>query len=243
MIGRRPDEDEEYQDWEYPDPEDVEDLSRLPSEYGSSISDGIRMPILLKIFGGLMILAFALSLFLPVLDPLVGSNDQNDASLTNVTLEEEMYRDWIGNNVGMALSGYDSAGQVRFIGVEFGNSIQDPVVGILSQGIDIRSNAGKNTIQSYSITVFESIFTDMRAQSVTLAWLVPVADSGISEQIREIVLVVGMLRQTADGIRWASMGPADLRYVADYYEEHSPNPNNEESLHAIEILNEVHVHI
>jgi len=241
MLGKRPADDEEYHDWEYPDPEDVEDLARLQSDYEASRPNGSNMPIILKIFGGLMILAFALSLFLPVFEPLFRNNDQTGASLTNEIPEEETYREWIRNNVGTALSGHDGVGQVRFIGVEFGNSIQDPVVGILSQGIDIQSNAGRNTIQNYSITVFESIFTDMRAQSVTLAWLVPVADSGMGEQVREIVLVVGMLRQTANGIRWTSMGPADLRYVADYYQENTPK--NEESLREIRVFDEVHVHV
>lgn len=222
MLGKRPGEDEEYQDWEYPDPEDVEDLSRFHSEYETSTSDGTNMPVLLKIFGGLTILAFALSLFLPVLEPLIGNNDQDGMSLTNATSEEETYREWIGNSVVASLNGYDAVGKVRFVGVEFGNSIQDPVIGILSQGIDMHSDTGRSTIQNYSITVFESIFNDIRAQSATLVWLVPVDDSGMVEQVQEIVLVVGMLRQTADGISWASIGPADLRYVADYYEEHAP---------------------
>ena len=173
-----------------------------------------------------MFLAFIGSLFLPLLGLFTGGGDQRGISTTQ---EDQAYQQWIGSNVSAALSGYGGLGLVQYLGVQFGDSTQGPIIGLLVEGLDPQSDSGRGALQSYSIEVLRRLFTDERAQSATLVWLGPASDSGSGELRQEVFLMVGMLRQTAQGISWATMGPADLRYVADYYQEQPPT-TTEESL-------------
>jgi len=218
MLEKRPDPDEEYREWEYPDPEDVADLANLPFEDEPQSSGRPRIPIM-KIGGAFMLLAFVGSLLLPLLGLL---NSGGEQSGTDTTLEDQVYQQWIGSSVSAALNGYEGGDQVQYLGVQFGDSVQDPIVGILSEDVDTRSGSGIVTLQGYSLAVLQDMFSDERAQSVTLVWLGSTIDSIGGKSTQEVVVMIGMLRQTAEGIDWASIGPADLRYVADFYQERSP---------------------
>ncbi|MFH1560413.1 MAG: hypothetical protein ABID84_03265 [Chloroflexota bacterium] len=234
MIGKHPGLGEEYQDWEYPDPEEVEELANLPLDEEPPSSGGLRIPILLKIVGVLMLLAFVGSLLLPVLGSPAGSGDQAVAPSHNTAQEFQAYQQWIESSVSAALREWGAVGQARFLGVQFSDSIQDPVVGILAEGLNPRNGPDRATLQSYSIAVLQRLFADERAQSVTLAWLGPGADSGNDQSLREVILMVGMLRNTAQGIDLAHLRAEDLRKVADYYQETPPAV--EESLKKMRLL-------
>ena len=69
------------------------------------------------------------------------------------------------------------------------------------------------------MVVLHGLFADERAQSVTLVWLGSTTDNVSGEPVQEVVLMIGMLRDTAESIDWVSIGPEDLRYMADYYQE------------------------
>ena len=219
MLDKRPGPGDEYQDWELPDSEDVESLANLsPEDEPPSGRPGIP---LMKIGGVLMLMAFVCSLLLPLLGLLTGGGDNSG---TDTTQDVQAYQQWIDDRVitalsGYALSMYGGAGQVRYLGVQFGDSIQEPIVGILSERADLQSSSGIGALQGYSMAVLHGLFTDERAQSVTVVWLGYTTDNVSGEPVQEVVLMVGMLRGTAEGIDWASIGPADLRYVADYYQE------------------------
>ena len=223
MLEKRPDPGDEYQDWEYPDPKDVESLANLPFRDEPPSSGGPRIPMM-KIGGVLMLLAFVGSLMLPALGLLTGGGD---TSGTDTTQYDLAYQQWIGGRVSVALSEYalsmDGGGsQVRYLGVQFGDSILDPVVGILSERTDLQSGSGIGVLQGYSMAVLHGLFADERAQSVTVVWLGTTTDDVSGEPVQDVVLMIGMLRNTADSIDWASIGPEDLRYIADYYQEGPP---------------------
>ena len=223
MLEKRPDPGDEYQDWEYPDPKEVESLANLPLEDEPPSSGGPRIPIM-KIGVTLMLLAFVGSLLLPLLGLLTGGGDNSG---TDTTQADQTYQRWIDGRVsevlsGYALSMYGGDGQVRYLGVQFGDSIQEPIVGILSERTDLESGSGIGALQGYSMAVLHGLFADERAQSVTVVWLGYTTDNVSGEPVQEVVLMIGMLRDTAEGIDWASIGPADLRYVADYYQEWPP---------------------
>ena len=232
MIEKRP--GDEYQDWEYPDPKDVEELANLPFDEESSSSRGHAIPVILKIVGGLMFLAFVGSLLLPVLGPLTGSRNNTGTSSGNTNLEVQAYQQWIGNSVSAALNQSGAPGHVQFIGVQFGDSFQDPTIGILAEGLDPQNGPGRSALQSHSIAVLQRLFADERAQSVTVAWIGPPTDSGSGQSLGQVLLMVGMLRQTAQGINWAYLRAEDLRNIADYYQERPPA--FQESLKQVESL-------
>jgi hypothetical protein len=215
MLNKRPDPSDEYEDWEFPDPRDVEDLAgrRFDDEASSPKKSGI--PIL-KLGGALMVLAFIVSTLLPLLGLLDGSGDPGE---TNTVLEDQAYQQWIANSVNASLSKYGGAGQVQYMGTQFGDSVEDPIVGIESDGIDLQNESGMGILQSYSKAVLEDLFADNRAQRVTVVWFETAFDNASGELTQEVVLMVGILRQTAQSIDWAGIGPADLRYIADYYQE------------------------
>ncbi|MDA0988326.1 MAG: hypothetical protein O2783_04210 [Chloroflexi bacterium] len=218
MLEKRPGPGDEYQDWEYPDPKDIEELSAIP--FGDEPpSGGSRMSILLKVVGGIMLLSFVGSLLSPILGSLSGGGDQTGTSSDNTAQDTQAYELWIGSSVNAALSESGALGQVRYIGIQFDTSVRDPVIGFLVEGLDPQSSSGRDALQNYSITVLERLFADERAESVTLAWLRPVADSGSRSSSQEVVLLVGVLRNTALGIDWENLRAEDLPGVVEFYQE------------------------
>jgi hypothetical protein len=234
MIDKRPDPGDEYRDWEYPDPKDIEEMSNLPFNEGTSSSKGLVIPVFLKLFGAIMLLAFVGSLLLPVLEPLTGGGNRTGTSSGTTTQEIQAYQQWIGSSVSSALNDSGTTGQVQFLGVQFGDSIQDPTIGILAEGLDPQSSPGKSALQNYSIAVLQRLFSDERAESVTLAWLGPATDSEGGQSFGQVILMIGMLKETAQSINWAYLRADDLRNIADYYHE-SP-PTTQESLSIIWLL-------
>jgi hypothetical protein len=209
---------DEYQDWEYPDQKDIEELSTIP--FGDEPpSGGSRMSMLLKVAGSIMLLSFVVSLLAPMLGSLSGGGDQAGTSSDNTAQDTQAYELWIGSTVNAALSEWGALGHVHYIGIQFDNSARDPVIGFLVEGLDPQSGSGRDSLQSYSVAVLERLFADERAQSVTLAWLRPVADSGSSESTKEVVLLVGVLRDTALAIDWENLRAEDLPGVVEFYQE------------------------
>jgi|GEM_PF-2593414 hypothetical protein len=210
MLNKRSDPGDEYEDWEYPDPRDIEDLEDLHS---SPRKSGISI---LKIGGALMFLAFIGATLLPLLGLLDGDGDSSD---TTAVLEDQVYQQWIGSSVNASLREYGGAGQVQYLGTQFGDSVQDPIVGMVSNGIDLQNSADIGTLHGYIMVVLEGLFADDRAQRVTVVWFETALDSESGKLTQEIVLMVGMLRQTAQSIDWDDIVPAELRQIADYYQE------------------------
>ena len=221
MLEKSPGPGEHYHDWEYPDPKDIEELAD-PLFDGPPSSGGPGVSILLKVVVGLMALGLVVSLVLPALGPLGDSGDQGETSSGNTAEASQAYQKWIESSVNSALVGYGGAGQVQYLGVQFQESSRDPVIGLQSKGIDLQSGSGLDALHGYSIAILQSLFADERAQSISMVWLGPDTDGGSGEASPEVILIVGMLRQTAQGIDWASIGPTDLRYLADYYQELPP---------------------
>ena len=62
------------------------------------------------------------------------------------------------------------------------------------------------------------VFNDDRADRVTLAWLWDPP----GESSQEIVLLVGMVRRTAESIDWSYIRASDLPRLADEYQEAHP---------------------
>ena len=186
-------------------------------EYDSTDSNR-EIPRFLKIGSGLILLAFIGSL----LEPLMGifsSDKQNPNGTEGLPNETGLeYQRWIQDSLSSELSQYP--GGASFYGLNFRDSIRNPIIGITLDSITNRNIVDWTHIQGHSISIFEVIFDDERADSAMLVWLATEDNSLSLEQNAEvIVLAIGMLKTTADGIDWSGIGPADIRYVADYYEE------------------------
>ncbi len=224
LEGERPDPDEEHWNREYPDPEELEDLADLPDTEGSSASGGFPVPGLLKVITVLMSLAFVGSLLLPILEPLISKGDRIETTPNATAQETREYEQWISRQVNTAMAESPAAGRARFLGVQFDGSPQHPVIGILVEGVGPQSFFPTAALQSPSIAVLQRLFADERSQSVTLTWVRPALVSENDQPSPDIILilVVGMLRQTAQGLDWTDLDAEDLRNVADLYEEVLP---------------------
>ena len=65
--------DDDYQDWEYPDQEDIDALDHI--DVGNSDSRKVdKMSLPIKLFGGFMVVAFVGSLLVPVIGSFSGSS-------------------------------------------------------------------------------------------------------------------------------------------------------------------------
>ena len=207
MLEKRP--GDEYQDWEYPDPKDVEELDEFLDDDDPESRRGSRLPSLRQTIIGIVLLTFAGSLLLPFLPSLgqsPGAAEQVDVPpATGNTAEEfRIYDEWIESNVYAGLREWGATDRVQYLGVQFNDSIQYPVIGLQVEALDPEGGAGVPMLQSYSIEIFDRVFGDERAQSVILAWFRPDAAGGDSPGLEEVMLV-GMLSQTAQGIDWANL--------------------------------------
>ncbi len=221
MLEKRP--GDEYQEWEYPDPKDVEDLNEFVEDDDPESQRGSRLPSLRQTIVGIVLLTFAGSLLLPFLPALgqgQGAAEQVDVPPATGSTDEELiiYDEWIESNVYAGLREWGAADRVEYLGVQFNGSIQFPVIGLQVETRDPEGGAGIPMLQSYSIEIFDRVFGDERAQSVVLAWFRPAAAGGDSPGLEEVMLV-GMLNETAQGIDWASLKAEDLRGVADLYRD------------------------
>ena len=177
-----------------------------------------EMPRFLKIGSGLILLAFVGSLLVPLMGIFSGDK-QNSNGTEGLPNEAGLeYQLWIQDSLTEELTKYP--GGASFYGLNFRDSIRNPVIGITLDSITNRNVVDWTHIQGHSISIFQAIFDDERADSAMLVWLATEDNSLSLEQNTEvIVLAIGMLETTADGIDWSGIGPADIRYVADYYEE------------------------
>ena len=221
MLEKRP--GDEYQEWEYPDPKDVEDLNELVEDDDPESQSGSRLPSLRQTIIGIVLLTFAGSLLLPFLPSLgqgQGAAEQVDVPSATDSTDEELiiFDEWIESNVYAGLREWGAADRVQYLGVQFNGSIQSPIIGLQVETLDPESGAGIPMLQSYSIEIFDRVFGDERAQSVILAWFRPAAAGGESPGLEEVMLV-GMLSQTAQGIDWANLRAEDLRGVSDLYRD------------------------
>jgi len=223
LKGEWPDPDEQYRDRTYPNPEEAEKQANLPDAEEPSASGGFHVPGLLKIISVLIVLAFVGSILLTTLTPLIGSGDRPEPSSSAAAQEDPAYEKWIGARVSAALAESGTAGQARFLGVQFDDSIQHPIVGVLAEGIDPQNPFPTDDLQSSSLAILQRLFDDERAQSVTLAWLLSAHTSGNGQSTQVVIMMIGMLRQTAQGIDWTHLGAEDLRNVADLYWEAHPS--------------------
>ncbi len=221
MLEKRP--GDEYQEWEYPDPKDVEDLNELVEDYDPESQRGSRLPNLRQTIIGIVLLTFAGSLLLPFLPSLgqsPGVAEQVDVPPAPGSTAEEfrVYEQWIESNVNAGLREWGATDRVEYLGVQFNDSIQYPVIGLQVEALDPEGGAGVPMLQSYSIEIFDRVFGDERAQSVVLAWFRPAAAGGDSPGLEEVMLV-GILSQTAQGIDWSNLSAEDLSGVADLYRD------------------------
>ncbi len=214
---RPPNPDDDYQDWEFPDPDEIEELSNLPEPEGPATIAGIPVSFLLKAIAFFIIVGLIGSLALPVIEPLRGVR-QPEAQTIPANPDIADYHLWLDDSVLRALDDSSNTARARYLGVRFGESGRDPIIGVLAEGYDPTSAFPSAILHNPSIEVLRRIFNDDRAERVTLAWLWdPPGEAG-----QEIVMLVGMLRSTAESIDWSYMRASDLPRLADEYQEAHP---------------------
>ena len=217
MRGRNPGPDGEYQDWEFPDPDEVEELSNLPEPKGPPTIAGFPVSFFLKVIAFFIIAGLVGSLVLPVLQPLGGARPSESPVIdTNQDIAD--YHGWLTDSVSRALDDSRNTAEAQFLGVQFGESGHDLIIGIQADGYDPVSAFPSAILHNPSNEVLKRVFADDRAERVTLAWLW----SAPGESSQQIVLLVGMLRSTADSVDWAYIRAADLPRLADEYQEAHP---------------------
>ncbi|MFC1935641.1 hypothetical protein ACFLX9_02635 [Chloroflexota bacterium] len=218
MEGERPIPDKKYWDREYPDPEETKELAGLPEAEDPSASGRLYVPGLLKVITVFISFIFVGSIFSSLLIPLISREDNTETSSNAIAQETQAYEHWISSQVSAAVAGPAAVGQARFLGVQFDGSIQHPIVGILVEGAEPQNSFPTAALQSLSIAVLQRLFSDERGQSVTIVWVQPAPASENDQSSLDIILIVGMLRQTAQDLDWIHLTAEDLQNVADLYE-------------------------
>ena len=220
-MGNYPDQDEEYQEWEYPDPEDIEDLSSS-QDLDKNSSGGMALSLGMKILGAIMIIFFVGSLLLPLLN-LTSSNART--SEPNGT-DLFAFEDWIDSVTKEVVATELSEDRVEFVEIDFPESSDSPVIAILVDQDSLDEQASLNRLQFYSIKLIEVLFADQRAENLAFVWVRRAGVDSQNQPLGKVVLLVGITRDKSVGVNWNSLGPEDLRYVVDYYEEYPGSDEN-----------------
>ncbi len=218
MLSNRGGPGDEYEEWEYPDPKDVEDLSDRPI-MDEPRSEGQGFSTLKMVVVGVVAVSLIGSLMVPLLaSPRGGAAPEEVIPAGGLSEEAAAYDSWLSQNVDSALREWGAGGRAQYLGAEFDISVSDPIIGVLVNGLDPASDSGKSEMQNYSIAILGRIFDDPRASSVTLFWYnLETGDDGATQL--EAAMVVGILRQTAAGIDWASLRAVELADEVDLYRD------------------------
>ena len=206
----------------FPEPENVEEFyDDFDDSDDSSGSSWFSMSGWLRVFAVAMGLILLGSILIPVIGPLFrgveGTPDQG--SEPAVSPEERSYTQWLNQRVRNTLASSVAAGRARYIGVQFDDSIGNPVVGLLINYPGSEGSLTMAMLERVSTDILQNLFDDDRAENVVLAWVKPSDVNREGQTTTDLVLVIGMLRQTADEIDWLNFDPARLRQVADLYRE------------------------
>ena len=209
--------DDDYQDWEYPDQEDIDALDHL--DVGNADARKVdRMSLPIKLFGGFMVVAFVGSLLVPLIGSFSGSSVDD-----SIQLEEEflrsVYSEVIEQKVTEVLRDNAEGDTIGYLNVEFPQSEQDPLIAILVNYSATSVLPKLDKINAYSVDLFREIFTDIRFRNVTLVWLDASGVGADGEILAKALLMVGVSKTNSIDINWSSITAEDLRYIADYYQE------------------------
>ena len=164
MRGRNPGPDGEYQDWEFPDPDEVEELSNLPEPEGPPTIAGFPVSFLLKVIAFFIIAGLVGSLVLPVLQPLGGARPP-ESPVIDINQDIADYHGWLTDSVSRALDDSRNTAEAQFLGVQFGESGHDPIIGIQADGYDPVSAFPSAILHNPSIEVLKRVFADDRAET------------------------------------------------------------------------------
>ncbi len=218
MLSNRGGPGDEYEEWEYPDPKDVEDLADRPI-MDEPRTESRGFSTLKMVVVGVVAVSLIGSLMVPLLvSPRGGSAPQEVTPADGLSEEAAAYDAWLSQSVDSALQEWGAGGRAQYLGAEFDISVADPIVGLLVNGLDPASDSGKSEMQSYSISILSRVFDDPRASSATLFWYNLETGADGTTQL-EAAMVVGILRETAAGIDWANLRAADLADEVDLYRD------------------------
>ena len=218
MLSNRGGPGDEYEEWEYPDPKDVEDLADRPI-MDEPRSESRGFSTLKMVIVGVVAVSLIGSLMVPLLvSPRGGAAPQEVIPSGGLSEEAAAYDAWLSQSVDSALREWGAGGRAQYLGAEFDLSVADPIIGLLVNGLDPASDSGKSEMQSYSISILSRVFDDPRASSVTLFWYNLETGSDGTTQL-EAAMVVGILRETAAAIDWANLRAAELAGEVDLYRD------------------------
>ncbi len=218
MLSNRGGPGDEYEEWEYPDPRDVEDLADRPI-MDEPRTESRGFSTLKMVVVGVVAVSLIGSLMVPLLvSPRGGAAPQEVIPAGGQSEEAAAYDSWLAQSVDSALQEWGAGGRAQYLGAEFDISVADPIVGLLVNGLDPASDSGKAEMQSYSISILSRVFDDPRASSATLFWYNLETGADGTTQL-EAAMVVGILRETAAGIDWANLRAAELADEVDLYRD------------------------
>lgn len=218
MLSNRGGPGDEYEEWEYPDPKDVEDLADRPI-MDEPRTESRGFSTLKMVVVGVVAVSLIGSLMVPLLvSPRGGAAPQEVLPAGGQSEEAAAYDSWLAQSVDSALQEWGASGRAQYLGAEFDISVADPIVGLLLNGLDPASDSGKAEMQSYSISILSRVFDDPRASSATLFWYNLETGADGTTQL-EAAMVVGILRETAAGIDWANLRAAELADEVDLYRD------------------------
>ena len=209
--------DDDYQDWEYPDQEDIDALDHL--DVGNADARKVdRMSLPIKLFGGFMVVAFVGSLLVPLIGSFSGSS-VDDSIQSEEEFLRSVYSEVIEQKVTEGLRDNAEGDTIGYLNVEFPQSEQDPLIAILVNYSATSVLPKLDKINAYSVDLFREIFTDIRFRNVTLVWFDASGVGADGEILAKALLMVGVSKINSIDINWSSITAEDLRYIADYYQE------------------------
>ena len=213
---------------EFPENKDINELEEFDNKsyvyeedsYTSSQPKFSWLRLLAIILG----LALIASLLIPVLGPLMDGFQSNEVSNPEDKMlrEQNLYSRWITDNVNDILGNPITANKTRLLGVKFDESVDNPILGILMNFDRSEEPIVEEILKGTSTTIFDTLFDDKRGQNIVILWLKPGKVNSDGQTMTEVVLMIGMLRETAKSIDWNKFDTNKLDQAADIYQLNVP---------------------
>ena len=208
---------------EFPENKDNDELEEFENKSYVYEEDSFTSPKAkfswLQLVAVILGLALIASFLIPVLGPLMNGFQGDDVSDPGdkILRDQHLYSRWITDNVNDILLNPGTANKTRLLGVKFDKSLDNPIVGILMNVDRSEEALTEEILKGTSTTIFRTLFDDKRGQNIVILWLKPSKTNSEGQTMTDIVLMIGMLRQTAKSIDWKKFDRNKLDLEADLY--------------------------
>jgi hypothetical protein len=156
----------------------------------------------------------------PAPSPAQEQTQEAQESLPEPEVDQNLpYEEWLKQTISNAIGTNSNMDKPRVDSILFLDDVGSDMEIILWADTSFTHSMVRDGIILHSTDVLRRVFSDPRAERVSLYWLLPAKDS-YGDETETMAARVVLTRDTADKINWKGLSPLGLPRVADKFDFH-----------------------